>query len=449
MIQVFTEDGYYIQVQISDFDTKSPSSIKDCKPSDIWFAKKKGKSIKTRLISRINKIFRDVKTGIQKQLSDFQQFLSEMKGRVQHYVPNFKTLVCKLIDGGELSKTEKIAYSNISAYKGDIRHLFLFYNWDIVNEIENKYAIQTQDYNLVTVLKTHILMCKRRIRTYTGLIDQLYENERLAEVCGFVPNKIPTRTIISRAADKFCIEVFREITADMVKKCMSLGLIKGRMVGVDGTLIRSNTGPHKNKETKQYTDPDAGLYVHGNYIKGIGFLAFKLTDIEYGLPMLVQCYKGSANENPLLREILTQFHETYGFYPQILSTDKGMDSAANDDFCNEFEISAYIQARDFGNKELIKTEKGKTFNPDYVKIIDPRVLERIANRRTESERQFSNDKWGYRRDRMSNRGKTEAELYMLITMITTLLTAITAFSVGRSDLMRSSSAFKLLTKEGQ
>ena len=72
------------------------------------------------------------------------------------------------------------------------------------------------------------------------------------------------------------------------------------------------------------------------------------------------------------------------------------------------------------------------------------MLGRIANRRTESERQFSNDKWGYRRDRMSNGGGTEAELYMLITMITTLLTAITAFSVGRSDLIRSPSAFKRL-----
>jgi hypothetical protein len=319
--------------------------------------------------------------------------------------------------GDEVSEFEKFLYSNYSNYKGDLRHLFLFYDWNIVNEIERKYSIDTRDYNLTSVLKSHILMCKRRCRTYTDLIEELHENEKLAEVCGFAPNKIPTRTIISRAADKFGIEVFREITISMVKKSMSLGLMKGRLVGVDGTLIKSNTSPYKNKKSNEYTDPDAGLYVHGNYIKGIGFLSNKLTDLEFGLPMLVQCYKGSANENPLLRELLTQFYETYGFYPSMLSTDKGMDSAANNDFCSEFGISAYIQARDFGNKELIKTKKGKTFHPNYVEITDPRVLERIANRRTESERQFSNDKWGYRRDRMSNRGGSEAELYMLITMM--------------------------------
>ncbi|HJH30707.1 MAG TPA: transposase [Methanosarcinaceae archaeon] len=263
----------------------------------------------------MNKIFHNVKTGIQKKLSDFQNLLDKIKDRVHQYIPNLKTPVCKLIDAGELSEIENVAYSNFPGYKGDLHHLFLFYNWDVVNKIEEKYGIQTQDYNLVSVLKAHIFMCKRRIRTYTDLIEQLHENERFAEVCGFASNRILTRTIISRAADKFGIEVFREITTDMVKKCISLGLMKGRMVGVDGTLIKSNTSPYKNKETKQYTDTDAGLYVHGNYIKGIGFLAFKLTDIEYGLPMLVQCYKGSANENPLLRDILTDFYETYGFNP--------------------------------------------------------------------------------------------------------------------------------------
>jgi hypothetical protein len=134
----------------------------------------------------------------------------------------------------------------------------------------------------------------------------------------------------------------------------------------------------------------------------------------------------------------------YRFYPEILFVDRGMDSEKNNEFCKDKGIGAYIQARDFGNKELIKTEKGKTFRLEYVEITDPRVLERIANRRRECEREFSRDKRGYRRDRMPNRGDKEAELFMLTTMITTLLTAITAFCVVRADLVRSTNAFKRL-----
>ena len=67
MIQVFLDGGYYIQRLIFDFDTIAPSAIKNCKPSDIWFAKKKRKGIKTWIVLRLNKIFHNIKKGIQKK----------------------------------------------------------------------------------------------------------------------------------------------------------------------------------------------------------------------------------------------------------------------------------------------------------------------------------------------------------------------------------------------
>ncbi len=444
MIQVYTKGGFYIQFQIPDFIGQISFASKNWRPYHICFAKKREKKKTQQIPAWLNKILADIKKGIQKQISDFLGLLDKIKDRVSKYIPRLKTAFCKRYEGNKITETEKIAFDNYPGYKGDIRHLYQFYDWKKVDEIEKKYAQKIGDYPLRSIVKTQIFMCKRRIRTYSDLIEELRENPKLAEVCELNPECIPDRKIFSRAADRTGIEVFQQIAIDMTKECLSLGLMKGRMVGIDGSLIKSNTSAHKNKETEEYTDKYAGLYVRGNYLKGVGHLAYKLADIEYGLPMLVQRHKGSANENPLLIDIVEDFHEVYGFYPDILSLDKGMDSEKNNKFCIEKGIGAYIQARDFGNKELIKTEKGKTFNPDYVEITDPRVLERIANRRSECEREFSRDKWGYRRDRMPNRGDKEAELFMLITIITTLLTAITAFYVGRSDLVRSTSAFKRL-----
>jgi hypothetical protein len=166
-----------------------------------------------------------------------------------------------------------------------------------------------------------------------------------------------------------------------------------------------------------------------------------MDDLEYGLPILIQRHKGSSNKNPLYREAIDEFHVVYGFYPRIISVDLGMDSAENNDDSVERGIEAYIQARDFGRRELVKTEKGKCFRPEYIPVNDPSFLERIADRRSKCERSFSRGKCGYRRDEMSNRGAREAEQYMLITGITTHLTAITAYHVGRTDLMRSPTAF--------
>jgi hypothetical protein len=39
-------------------------------------------------------------------------------------------------------------------------------------------------------------------------------------------------------------------------------------------------------------------------------------------------------------------------------------------------MHAYIQARDFGNRELVKTEKGKCFRPEYISVNEPSFLER-------------------------------------------------------------------------
>ncbi len=82
MIQVFLDGECYIQTQIFDFDTTAPSAIKNCKSSDIWFVKKKRKGIKTRMVSQLNKIFHNIKKGIQKKLSDFQNFPGKMRDRV-------------------------------------------------------------------------------------------------------------------------------------------------------------------------------------------------------------------------------------------------------------------------------------------------------------------------------------------------------------------------------
>ena len=51
-------------------------------------------------------------------------------------------------------------------------------------------------------------------------------------------------------------------------------------------------------------------------------------------------------------------------------------------------IETYIQARVFGNCELVKTEKAGCFEPEYIPINDPSFLERIADRRSECERSF-------------------------------------------------------------
>jgi hypothetical protein len=437
MIIVIKKAGFYIQMQILDFLGKI--TLRLTRKSTFT----KGEARKRKKDGWLKKITSEIARGVQKTLDMFTIVLRKLKKRVSKYVPRFKTPKATTYTGDKLAEIEKSSYQCKSTYRGDIRHLFLFYPFDEKLDAWVRENLPPNDSRvpLCKIARALVIMCKKRLPFYTDLITDLEEKPALADLCGF--KSIPTAKVFSRVMDKdrMGIEPFRELFYDLSRTSRSLGLWKGRLVGLDGSLIKSNTSSYKNKATGEYTDKDAGLYVHGNYIKGVGHLSYKVDDLEYGLPILIQRYKGSSNENPLYRKAIDEFHVVYRFYPMIISVDRGMDSAENNDYSVERGIEAYIQARDFGKRELVKTEKGKCFRPEYIPVKDPAFLERIANRRSGSERSFSRDKCGYRRDEMSNRGAREAELYMLITGITTHLTAITAYHVGRTDLMRSPTAF--------
>ncbi len=70
-----------------------------------------------------------------------------------------------------------------------------------------------------------------------------------------------------------------------------------------------------------------------------------------------------------------------------------------------------------------------------------RILGRICDLRTIIERKNSNEVVGYNRSEMPTRGINWARCFVSISNITALLAALTAYKVGRFDLIRAASAF--------
>jgi hypothetical protein len=63
---------------------------------------------------------------------------------------------------------------------------------------------------------------------------------------------------------------------------------------------------------------------------------------------------------------LTNFTRFMAFIQKQSLLTGEWDSAANNEYSIEKGIYAYLQARDFGNRELVKTEKGKCFRAVHV-----------------------------------------------------------------------------------
>lgn len=412
------KDKLFIQTQIPDFAGKIAlliNKVRSC-------GKKLSKPLK-----RLQKIKEEIKRGVQRLIGHFI-----FRERPTRYVPRLKTPRCQPYKGSKLTPFERKAFQ-MRKYRGELKHLFLFYPWERLNRFEKGDV----EFPLASRIKAHIAMCKKHIFTYSRLIEELEEKPKLLEICSL--SSVPDRKTISRAVDIYGIAPFRFLFYDLARLCLRYKIMRGRFICIDGSLIKSNCNPYLKNGS--YTDPGAGLYIRGKYIKGVGYLYLEALDLEYGQPMLIETYKGSSSENPLFRQVLDDFYAVYGFYPELVSQDKGSDSKENRRYCLARGIEGYLQTRDFGNGGVVYTPKSKCFKSEELKRASLDFLERIASRRSESERGHARNKWGYGRDRMPNRGENEAESYVLVTGITTLLTALTAYKVGRADLIRSPTAF--------
>lgn len=67
-------------------------------------------------------------------------------------------------------------------------------------------------------------------------------------------------------------------------------------------------------------------------------------------------------------------------------------------------IEGFIQSRDFGNGDVVYPPRGKTYKKDMLQDYSLDFLERVADRRSESERGNARSMWMYGRRRMPNRG---------------------------------------------
>ena len=156
------------------------------------------------------------------------------------------------------------------------------------------------------------------------------------------------------------------------------------------------------------------------------------------------CSQRSKNDNTIFQDTIKQCTESTATRPLLLIADAGPDSHPSNEVVIEKGIIPIIAARANSVGNILKTEKGNHFRAKYIPRIYHRLIGKLYNLRTTVERKISNDVVGYNRSKTLTRGKEWAKIYVSISNIATLLTALTAFKVGRHDLIRAPSAFRRL-----
>jgi hypothetical protein len=233
------------------------------------------------------------------------------------------------------------------------------------------------------------------------------------------------------------------------QECRDLNLIGDKIWIWDRRFFKCNCNGVKLKETGKLSDPDAGHYVKktGEFsiLTGTGYTDTCFVDSWWGLPVYWDAIGAHENDNTIFKNTMKQCMKSATARPVFIISDAGPDSYDANQLVLDHGIIPVIAARVNSVGDIIKTEEGDCFRGEYIPRKYHRLLGKIYDLRTVIERKNSNDVVGYNRSEMPTRGIHWARIFVSISSITALLTALTSFKVGRHDLIRSPSAFRKLS----
>ncbi|AKB35518.1 hypothetical protein MSSAC_0928 [Methanosarcina siciliae C2J] len=394
-----------------------------------------------------------VRSMSQRVLSDFFEDMINVLKRKINIPYRVKPLIVKSKDYMEnvLPWNQILAFQNLKKFRGYLRNIFEL-NPSLDSYFNNLqvsmgYTPQLEELSFNNIFKLEVSRCKLGYSNLESFIRDYNQNQALRQEL-----KIKSRGKITlssyRRNLKMIYPYLDKYGGLLIQECRNLNLIGDKIWVWDRRFFECNCSGLKNKETGNLSDPDSGHYVKktGKYsvLSGTGYTDTCIVDSWWGLPIYWDAVNASKNDNTIFQDTINQCIKSTTEKPFFVIADAGPDSYLSNETVIEKGIIPIIAARANSVGNILKTEKGTHFRAQYIPRIYHKLLGKLYNIRTTVERKNSNDVVGYNRSKTPTRGSLWAKTYVSISNIAALLTALTAFKVGRHDLIRAPGAFRRL-----
>ncbi len=504
MIKIVGKGFKYFFKQFDDFLGESKQIVISLKSADGWkkykecFGReptKKEIKKKTRILSifqtKLSDFLRKIKTSAIKCRNILcgnieiifkePDKIQDKKGQKSHAIHVSQTKLTDFIDGAIVFIKRKIrlpyrtkpmqvdtekymegvipgnqitAFQNYATFRGYLGNLFaLNPSLDaFFIDLQLKFGYKPQDnhdfLNFNNILKLEIARCKLRYEHFKSWIAEFNQNESLRQELGIqsqyqlsMSSYLRNLNIVSSGLSEY---------AELLKQeCRDFNLIGDNIWIWDRRFFECNCNGIKLKETGKFSDPDAGHYVKktGKYsvLTGTGYTDTGFVDRSWGLPVYWDAVGANKNDNTIFRNTVIEGTKSTIKRPILILSDAGPDSHESNKLVIGYGIIPVIAARSNSIGDIIKTEEGDCFRGEYIPREYQRILGKIYDLRTIVERKNSNEVVGYNRSEMPTRGIGWAKCFVSISNITALLTGLTAYKVGRNDLIRAPGAFRRLS----
>ncbi len=455
VIRVITSKQSFLTDFISNLFEKPMSSAI---VSDYFLTKNSNFEIIFLKNAKENK--KEIKSGKRCVISIFQTLLSDffddkinfLKRKIRiPYKIRPAVVVSKDYMENVLPRNQIRAFQNLKKFNGYLGNIFAL-NTSVDAyfnsfQVSIGYTPQLETSALNNVFKLEISRCKLGYSNFKSFVRDYNQNQALRKELKIKSGEKITLSSYRRNL-RMIYPYLDKFAETLIQECRCLKLIGDKIWIWDRRFFKCNCNGLKKKETGILSDPDAGPYIKkvGRYsvLSGTGYTDTCIVDSWWGLPVYWDAVNASKNDNTIFQDTVNQCIKSTTKKPLFLIADAGPDSHPSNEVVIEKGIIPIIAARANSIGTILKTEKGNHFRAQYISRIYHKLLGKIFNLRTTVERKNSNDVVGYNRSKTPTRGNEWARTYVSISNIAALLTALTAFKVGRHDLIRAPSAFRRL-----
>lgn len=229
------------------------------------------------------------------------------------------------------------------------------------------------------ILKLMLLLIFYNVRSERELMDTLPERMDWLWFLGYdLDSEIPNHSVLSKARKKWGLDVFQGFFERTVLQCAEAGLIDGRKIFVDSSLVDANASNgsvldtrnlkhqlHKNykklearleeraestdpsstseKKNNRYistTDPDAALVNRGK--SKLSYQVHRAVDGKHEIITATDAAPGDVNEAHLMLPLLEQHHATTEIEAETVVADSKYGTIYNFLACHDLGIQAHI-----------------------------------------------------------------------------------------------------------
>jgi transposase/uncharacterized protein (UPF0179 family) len=185
-------------------------------------------------------------------------------------------------------------------------------------------------------------------------------------------DSIPDHSVLSKARQRWGVEVFRRLFVRLVEQCVALGLVDGRRVYCDASLVdadaandsvkdtgglrmvlgelekklsdmgdKGETEPERVRRYVSATDPDAAV-VQGKGGARARYKTNRAVDDRYGVITATELTAGDVNEAHLLPALLEQHEAITGQRVGTVVADTKYGTIANYLYCHDRRVVAHM-----------------------------------------------------------------------------------------------------------